>query len=272
MFWQKGNPADIHVAVLDPKTAIYSNDVAVTFAANVTTDVTWISPHLVIKAKTGLYVMFYTAQLSGKRAIRAATSASLTGTYTMVTGFQIDPALAWEHGAGGCAEIDCGIRVIGEDTTHLNLYILYTCQEGTSSNSQGWARVQIDKNTPTVTFVEKYAGNPLEKLKPAGDTQYRDGGSLPYTIGGYYMIWACARDHNVLMLRMSTDPMFNTVDSEFILSTGGLPSAAGAIEKTYFFPLPNTNNELWALYFQCDNQTAGKGWYASAKFFRAYMI
>jgi hypothetical protein len=270
MYWQKG-ATEIRCAGLNAKTGVLSGDAAVTCNADLVTDADQFSPHLIIKLAANMFVMFYTAFMTDtSRKLRAAkATTAYTGEFTRSAGFEVASESLWEGSltGGGRLEIDPGVRVISEDATYLNLYILYTAQEGSSSNIQGWVSVQITKATGEVALVERYAGNPLTALKIPGDTHFRDGGSLPYDINGKYFMWGCTRDSKCLTYRSSSDPMFNTCDEEYN-QIGGTPSSASAIEKVYFFPLP-TSPDIWAMYHQLDNEGVGKGWMANVVFMKA---
>lgn len=175
----------------------------------------WSSAHDVIKLSDSLYLMFYTAGVSGKTRVRAAMSTAPDGNFTRVSGFQISPQkdiYPWEDVS---LESNGMFRKISEDSRNLLAWVGYEHMGGIYRI--GWAKVSIDKIDKTVTLVEKYQNNPLNSLMFEGDDLSYGGGNMDssFKIGGKSALFYLSRKQSDgidwATLALSDNPLFDTI-------------------------------------------------------------
>jgi hypothetical protein len=184
----------------------------------------FVGSSVVIKLSSTFYLMFYTGWAPGERDIRAAKASAPNGTFTRINSFLVQGSETWE---GLAIEIDPGFGIAQAQYTDgsdqcIDYWILYSDQSADSVHDNGWMRVKVNITQETVTFVEKYVGNPLTALRvtSGANTQSRVGGTDPTTlIGNKYAFYELAKPSgsNQIWRALSDDPLFATVDQlEFI--------------------------------------------------------
>jgi len=187
---------------------------------------TWTVSHNVIKLNNSLYLMIYTEQLPKPKGtlVRAAISTTPNGSFSRVTGFQIDPELAWESST---LESNGLWRKISEDASTVVAYIGYEhmASDTTAMGSylMGWAKVSINKNNGNITLIEKYANNPLSVLEGGDYRAAYGGGNIDssFKVNGLYPVFYFTLDKATgkyhIARSVSSNPMFDTINDKKII-------------------------------------------------------
>ena len=174
----------------------------------------WAVIHDVIRASDHLYVAFYSAN----GGVRAAVSDRPDGLFKAVRDFRIDVTDAWEREGGKVNSLESnGAHVLIADTDHdLTLWLGYDSYHVDQTAGQlGWAKVQIDKGSGNVAFVEKHPQNPLPML-PKNYLAARCGGNLATDVRlgklfAYFYYLRRSKESIMLTVALSSDPLFQHI-------------------------------------------------------------
>jgi hypothetical protein len=174
----------------------------------------WAVIHDVIRAGPRLFVAFYSAN----GTVRAATSDKPNGLFKAVRDFKIEVTDEWEKEGGEIDSLESnGAHVLVGGTDHvLTLWLGYDSYHVDRTAGQlGWAKVQIDKGSGNVEFVEKHPANPLPVLAK-NYIAARCGGNLATNIrlGEQHAFFFYSRPNTqkiMLTAALSLDPLFQHV-------------------------------------------------------------
>jgi hypothetical protein len=174
----------------------------------------WAVVHDVLKASDDFFLAFYSAN----GAVRAAVARTPDGPFEALPDFQISVSDEWERRGGTVNSLESnGAHVLIEDSGRfLALWLGYDSYHvDTTAGDLGWAKIVIDKDRRTVTFVEKHPQNPLSVL-PEGYIAARCGGNLSarVRVGGQHAFFYYSRPDTtkiMLTLALSDDSLFQHI-------------------------------------------------------------